>query len=71
VLTPEDEIGECPVPRGTVALFTDSLGGLGGLVAKNLLRDGYTVRLYTRCTQPKTYHGASAKPPEPGTPDRV
>jgi hypothetical protein len=44
----EDEIGQCSAPRGTVALFTDSLGGLAGLVAKSLIRDGYAVRLYTR-----------------------
>jgi hypothetical protein len=32
--------------RGNVALFTDSLGGMGGVAAKRLVRDGYAVRLY-------------------------
>lgn len=40
------EIDRHSALRGTVALFTDSRNGMGGLVAKSLVRDGYAVRLY-------------------------
>jgi hypothetical protein len=40
------EFGHRPASRGSVALFTDSLEGMGAVAAQSLVRGGYAVRLY-------------------------